>query len=238
MTTAVAPVRIVSVFPDLLGTYGDGGNVRVLQQRLRMRGRAVEIISVPLTCQVPDDGDLYVLGGGEDDAQVQALGSLRGTGLVRAVQRGAHVLAVCAGLQLLGQSFTGADQVQHEGLGLLDAVTTRLPVRVVGEVVGAYTDGLGLPALNGFSNHGGGTALGPSARPLAMTTRGQGNEGVPGSAEGAVQGTVVASYLHGPLLARNPALADWLLARVVGEELEPLPPGPPEALQADRVTRG
>lgn len=238
MTASMAPVRIVSVFPDLLGTYGDGGNVRVLEQRLRMRRRAVEVVSVPLTGQVPDDGDLYVLGGGEDDAQVQALASLRGTGLVRAVQRGAHVLAVCAGLQLLGQSFTGADQVQHEGLGLLDAVTTRLPARVVGEVIGEYSDGLGLPPLNGFSNHGGGTALGPSARPLAMTTSGLGNDGTAASAEGAVQGTVVASYLHGPLLARNPALADWLLGRVLGRELESLPAGPPEALQAERVSVG
>lgn len=234
----MAPVRIVSVFPDLLGTYGDGGNVRVLEQRLRMRGRAVEVVSVPLTAQVPDDGDLYVLGGGEDDAQVLALEALRGSGLTRAVARGAHVLAVCAGLQLLGRAFTGADQVEHEGLGLLDVVTTRLPSRVVGEVVGNYASGLDLPQLNGFSNHGGGTSLGPSARPLATTTRGMGNDGTATSTEGAVQGTVVASYLHGPLLARNPALADWLLGRVLGQELESLPAGPPEALQAERTAVG
>lgn len=235
--SSTTPLRIVSVFPDLLGTYGDGGNVRVLAQRLTMRGVPVDVVSVPLTCEVPADGQLYVLGGGEDDAQVQALQSLRAGQLSAAVERGAHVLAVCAGLQLLGTAFTGADAVRHEGLGLLDAETTRLPARVVGDVIGQFSAELGLPALNGFSNHGGGTVLGPAARPLATVTKGFGNDGTARSAEGALQGTIVASYLHGPLLARNPALADWLLEQVLDRELPPLPAGPPEALHAERTAR-
>ena len=235
-TTGTA-VRIASVFPDLLGTYGDGGNVRVLERRLAWRGKPVEVVEVRLGDPVPAEADLYVLGGGEDDAQAGALRLLRSSTMVRAVERGAHVFAVCAGLQLLGRSFSGADGVLHEGLGLLDLTTTRLPSRVVGEVVADLSPELGLPALNGFANHRGGTVLDGDAVPLATTTRGKGNDGTAGGAEGARQGRVVATYLHGPVLARNPALADWVLSQVTGEELAPLPAGPAEALHAER-TRG
>lgn len=230
-------VRIVSVFPELLGTYGDGGNVQVLERRLAWRGRAVEVEVVPLSSAVPDGGDLYVLGGGEDSAQVLALEALRDGALTRAAGAGALVFGVCAGLQLLGHSFTGADGVQRDGLGLLDAVTTRLAHRVVGDVVADVDRSLGLPPLNGFANHGGGTALGPLAVPLAVTTSGRGNDGSTGGGEGALQGAVVATYLHGPVLARNPALADWLLSRVVDDPLEPLPPGVAEALHRERTGR-
>lgn len=228
-------VRVASVFPDLLGTYGDGGNVRVLERRLAWRGLPVEVVEVRLGQPVPGEIDLYVLGGGEDEAQLKALRALRGSPLVTAVHEGAHVLGVCAGLQLLGRSFRGVDEVEHEGLGLLDATTTRLSSRVVGEVLAEFPAELALPALNGFANHRGGTVLGPLARPLAGTVGGLGNDGTARGAEGALQGSVVATYLHGPVLARNPALADWLLGRVVGAGLEPLPPGPAEALHAERT---
>ena len=235
MTTSA--LCVVSVFPELLGTYGDGGNVEVLRQRLAWRGLAHTVVNVALDQPVPASGDLYVLGGGEDDAQLVALEALRGSrGLLEALDRGAHVFGVCAGLQLLGRSFSTGDGRAAEGLGALDAVTTRLAVRAVGEVVGTFDPELDLPPLTGFENHGGATTLGPSARPLAMLSRGTGNGGGPPGAEGAVQGRVLATYLHGPVLARNPALADLLLSRSSGAELAELDPGPHDLLRVQRLS--
>lgn len=225
--------HLVSVFPDLLGTYGDQGNVVVLERRLAWRGVGVRVTVVHHGEAIPEDGDLYVLGGGEDQAQSRALPGLRDSSLADAVRAGAHVFAVCAGFQLLGHSFaTGS--ADHDGLGLLDVTTGRLNDRVVGEVRAAATSGLSFPRLNGFANHGGSTVLGPQAQPLARVLAGRGNTGSRRDLEGAVQGTVVGTYLHGPLLARNPGFADWILGRMVGAELPALDQGLPERLHALR----
>ena len=110
---------VAVVFPELLGTYGDGGNVTVLRQRLLWRGVAPEFVTVGLADPVPSGCDLYLLGGGEDDAQAHALAALRRSpGLTVAVEGGATVLAVCAGLQMLGSSITGRDGTVQDGLGL------------------------------------------------------------------------------------------------------------------------
>jgi CobQ-like glutamine amidotransferase family enzyme len=225
----MSAVRIISVFPELLGTYGDVGNVTVLERRLAWRGIDAEVVTVGVEEPLPRGGDIYVFGGSEDDNQARALVALRSSHLLDTVAGGAHLFAVCAGLQMLGRTVTGLDGVRVEGLGLLDAETSRIDKRVVGEVV-AVAEEVVLPPLTGFANHGGGTVLGPAARPLGRTIVGRGNEGTTGGPEGAVQGTVVATYLHGPVLARNPAFADWLLERVTGLTLEPLPAGPAEAL--------
>ena len=230
-------LRIVSVFPELFGTYGDVGNVLVLQRRLAWRGLPVEIVNVSVGEAFPTSGDLYVFGGSEDEAQERALQALRTSRLVETVDAGAHVFGVCAGLQVLSRSFGVGDGAVHEGLGLLDATTTRLAQRVVGEVVAAFPADRGLPLLTGFANHGGCTVLGPAAQPLGTTVLGRGNDGELGGPEGAVQGRVVSTYLHGPVLARNPAFADWLLERVLGAPLEALPVGPAEALHAERTSR-
>jgi CobQ-like glutamine amidotransferase family enzyme len=227
-------VTIVSVYPELLGTYGDSGNVLVLRRRLAWRGIDVEVVTTRVGDPLPTDADLYVLGGSEDDHQSRALEGLRRSGFADAVAAGAHVFAVCAGLQLLGHSMRDVAGTSRDGMGLLDLTTSRLPRRVVGEVVADFVDPA-LPPLTGFANHGGGSELGPAARPLARTRSGSGNDGTVGSGEGAVQGTIVATYLHGPVLARNPAFADWLLERAVGERLEPLPEGPCVALHDERV---
>lgn len=231
-------LTIVSVFPDLLGTYGDSGNVLVLQRRLQWRGLQVRTLITSARDQLATDGDLYVIGGSEDDAQAFAVDQLRAGHLARAVARGAHVFAVCAGLQLLGTTFSSGAGDVVEGLGLLDVQTTRLPRRVVGEVVAelALPTG-GRAQLTGFANHGGGSVLGPGAAPLGMVRRGKGNLGDVGDPEGAVQGTIVATYLHGPVLARNPAFADWLLERALGAALPPLPEGPAERLH-EELTAG
>lgn len=223
-------VVIALVRPALLGTYGDGGNAVVLAQRLRWRGIGARIVELGGVAPVPDSADLVVLGGGEDAAQVAMANDIGlRRSLARAVERGASVLAVCAAFQVLGTRFETGDGESVEGFGLIDCVTDRgLAERAVGEVVAECAlDGVG--TLTGFENHGGRTRLGPSARPLAHVTSGVGNGDDAFGYEGAVAGPIVATYLHGPVLARNPRLADHLLARVVGSDLAPL--------ELDEVTR-
>jgi CobQ-like glutamine amidotransferase family enzyme len=205
-------VGIVHLYPTLMGTYGDGGNVLVLARRARARGLDVRLAVVGPGEPAPEDGDLYVLGGGEDASQVAAARELRASGvLARAVERGAAVFAVCAGLQVLGRDFEVSGGAVEPGLGLLDATTRRREPRAVGEVLAEPVNGL--PLLTGYENHGGGTELGPAARALARVVAGVGNGGGASGdgLEGAIQGRVVATYLHGPVLARNPEFADWLL---------------------------
>jgi CobQ-like glutamine amidotransferase family enzyme len=227
-------VRIALVFPSLLGTYGDGGNASVLAQRLRWRGIDAETVDVGVDDAVPAQADIYVLGGGEDTAQTLAVSRLADGTLQRAVDRGAPVFAVCAGFQILGETFLDGRGEVHRGLGLLDCRTDRLPgPRAVGELLGdPVVDGL-TATLTGYENHGGRTVLGPAARPLARVRAGVGNGD--GGVDGAVQGCVVATYLHGPALARNPALADWLLAKVVGGPLAPLDDREEDELRRERL---
>jgi CobQ-like glutamine amidotransferase family enzyme len=217
-------LRICTLYPDLLGTYGDGGNAMVLSRRASWRGFAVETSFVQAGEKVPV-ADLYCLGGGEDGPQVRAAELLRADQTLRqTLADGAVLLAVCAGFQLIGNSFAAGKDRQVEGLGLLDISTTRSSEpRAVGEVMAQVTAPSlsGLPPLSGFENHGGRTRLGPLVTPLGLVTSGVGN----GFAheEGAVSGRIVATYLHGPVLARNPLLADKLLIWALGlNELAPL----------------
>ena len=216
-------VEIVLVFQSLLGIYGDRGNAQVLLKRLSWRGFDPVLTIVEPGDPLPDTGKVYLLGGGEDAAQVSAVRALQGDGgLQRAVNRGAAVFAVCAGYQIIGRSFTvGADDDVIEGLGLLDVTTTRGPVRAVGEILSRWEDRDGDEQwLTGFENHGGYTSLGQQARPLARVEIGIGN--CDDGTEGAVTGTVIGTYPHGPVLARNPALADHVLELALDRKLVPL----------------
>jgi lipid II isoglutaminyl synthase (glutamine-hydrolysing) len=214
-------VRIGLVLPDVMGTYGDGGNAVVLRQRLALRGIDAEIVEITLSDPVPSSLDVYTLGGAEDYAQRLATRHLiRYPGLRQAASRGAPVLAICAAIQVLGHWYETSAGERVDGVGLLDLKTSPQPVRTIGEVVTTpLLDGLTQP-LTGFENHRGGTVLGAAAKPFGAVTKGAGNRAGDGI-DGAVQGSVVATYLHGPCLARNPELADLLLSRVVGE-LAPL----------------
>lgn len=210
-------VRIGLVLPDVMGTYGDGGNAVVLRERLRLRGFDAEVIEITLADPVPDSLDLYTLGGAEDYAQRLATKHLiRHPGLQRAAERGAPVLAICAAIQVLGQWYETSTGERVNCVGVLDVTTSPQPKRTIGEVVSQpLLPGL-TQRLTGFENHRGGTVLGPAAQPLAKVISGAGNRGGDGI-DGAVQGGIVATYLHGPCLARNPELADHLLSRVVGD---------------------
>lgn len=235
-------ITIGLILPDVLGTYGDDGNALVLRGRARMRGIDAEILPIKLGEAVPEDLSAYTLGGGEDSAQVLAAEHLiADKGLARAAANGRPIFAVCAGLQVLGESFR-AHGKEVAGLGLIDATTTPLPSRAIGEVTSnptktGITQELTQP-LSGFENHLGGTVLGADASPLGSVTTGHGNG--EGSAEGAVQGSVIATYMHGPALARNPELADLILAQAMGislADLEPLELPVIDRLRLERMGR-
>jgi CobQ-like glutamine amidotransferase family enzyme len=228
------PLRLVWVYPDLLSTYGDRGNLLVLERRARLRGLPVEVAEVHADQPVPRDGDIYLMGGGEDLPQTLATRRLQADGGLReAVSRGAVLFAVCAGYQMLGVEFGGADDVPVAGLGLLDIRSGRGEQRAVGEIVAEVDPALNVPTLTGFENHQGITRLGPRARPLARTTLGTGNGD---GTEGAYAGRVLGTYLHGPVLVRNPGLADLLLAWAAGQ-LPPLQAADEEWTQRLREQR-
>lgn len=227
-------VGIALVYPDLLGTYGDSGNAVVLAQRLRWRGIPAEVVVARAGEAVPEHCELYVIGGGEDLPQTLAAKQLNaGRWLHRAVDRGAGVLAVCAGLQILGNSFSATDGRICDGLGLIDCDTRPGPGRrAVGELV-VEADAGTLTQLSGYENHGGWTRLGPSARPLGRVLSGTGNGD---GTDGVVSGRIWATYLHGPVLARNSQLADHVLVSIVGT-LADLDDRESEELRHERLQR-
>ena len=211
-------LRLIWVYPDLLSTYGDRGNLLVLERRARLRGLDAEMVSVNADQPVPRQGDIYLLGGGEDLPQILAARRLRADGgLFAAAQRGAVIFAVCAGYQLLGTEFGGEEGQPVAGLEILDMRSGRGDRRGVGEIVADVNPDLGLPQLTGFENHQGMTRRGPGVAPLAQVRAGVGNGD---GTEGVWAGRILGTYLHGPALVRNPALADLLLTWVAGR----LPP--------------
>ncbi|HEY7175895.1 MAG TPA: glutamine amidotransferase [Micromonosporaceae bacterium] len=226
-------LRIVWIYPDLLSTYGDRGNMLILARRAEMRGMPAEMVEVRSDQAVPTKGDIYLLGGGEDGPQALAAERLNADrGLHHAVEQRAVVFCVCAGYQLLGTSFH-AKGAKCAGLGIVDMTSDRGRTRAVGEIVGEIDPALGLPALSGFENHGGRTHLGRDAKALARVTVGIGNDG---KSEGVWQGSVIGTYSHGPALSRNPELADLLLAWATGQDrLDPLDDTWPNRLRAERL---
>jgi lipid II isoglutaminyl synthase (glutamine-hydrolysing) len=232
---ADSTVRIGLVLPDVMGTYGDGGNAVVLRQRLLLRGIAAEVVEITLADPVPESLDLYTLGGAEDYAQRLATRHLlRYPGLQRAAGRGAPVLAICAAVQVLGHWYETSAGERVEGVGLLDLTTSPQASRTIGELVSKPILAGLTERLTGFENHRGGTVLGAAASPLGEVVKGAGNR-VGDGFDGAVQGSVVATYMHGPCLARNPELADQLLSQVVGE-LAPLDLPEVDLLRRERLS--
>ncbi|GBG35937.1 type 1 glutamine amidotransferase [Mycobacterium montefiorense] len=231
---AESAVRIGLVLPDVMGTYGDGGNAVVLRQRLRLRGIDAEIVEITLADPVPESLDLYTLGGAEDYAQRLATRHLqRYPGLQRAAERGAPVLAICAAVQVLGHWYETSSGERVDGVGMLDATTSPQDARKIGELVSKPLLAGLTRQLTGFENHRGGTVLGPAAAPLGAVVKGAGNRLGDGF-DGVIQGSVVATYMHGPCLARNPELADLLLSKVVGE-LTPLELPEVDLLRRERL---
>jgi len=209
-----AVLKIAVLYPELLGTYGDGGNGLVLAERARRRGVQVSLVMAAMRDELPS-ADVYLLGGGEDGPQRLASDLLAKSGFVQRVADGSHVMAVCAGLQILGRSFCVEGNDEYRGLGLVDVVTRRGETRSVGELCVRVGEQL----LVGFENHGGRTTLGEGVEPLGTVVKGRANDG---EVDGYRTDRIWASYAHGPVLAMNPWFADQILATVLGQELEPL----------------
>ncbi len=220
-------VAIGLLLPDVLGTYSDAGNATILAQRLRWRGIAAEIRTITARDVPPTSCALYLLGGGEDTAQLFAADWLRRHDqLRRTLETRAVTLAVCAGLQILGRSMSDSKGQHYPGLGLLDITTAPGRRRAVGEVV-ATCAVPGVGSLTGFENHRGVTTLGPGLTALGRVLSGTGNgpgnsHGTRYRGEGVLTERIIGTYLHGPVLARNPALADHILHQATGQTLPPL----------------
>ncbi len=215
--TSSAPptsVRVVSLYPDVMDVYADGGNLIALAARCRRRGIEVERIAVSLGDALPEEADLVLIGGGQDREQERVASELsaHGSRLRAWRDEGVAMLAVCGGYQLFGRDYRTSSGVDLAGAAVFD-VTTVAPApgdsRHVGDVL-ALTELSGIGELVGFENHAGRSYLGPGVRPFARVERGRGNNGEDGT-EGAFVAEAIGTYLHGPLLPRHPGLADRLL---------------------------
>ena len=216
------------LYPDYLNIYADRGNIAVLAQRASLRGHELEVRAIGMRDPVPvDDIDLFYVGGGQDREQALVAQDLvtKADALHTAVAHGSAFLAVCGGYQLLGRSYRDVAGDELPGIGLLPLETVAGERRMIGDVL--LDCAWAGETLAGFENHAGRTLLDEGAEPLGRVISGFGNDGASGS-EGCRQGTVYGTYLHGPLLPRNPWFADRILADALVHaggptELAPLP---------------
>ena len=221
-------LRVCALYPDLMNIYADRGNLLLLERRCAWRGIGFELAGAGLGDPLDADAhDLFYIGGGQDRDQALCARDMVETkreALHAAAARGAVIFAVCGGYQLLGHGYEmGAERLPGVGLVDLDTVRADGP-RLIGNVAIELEDGT---TLAGFENHGGRTHLGPDATPLGRVLRGHGNDGHSGfeGVRGGPGGTVVGTYLHGPLLPKNAHFADWLIATALGlapRDLAPL----------------
>jgi CobQ-like glutamine amidotransferase family enzyme len=222
-------LRVCALYPDLMNIYADRGNLIMLERRCSWRGIGFQLTSSSLGQPLdPDAHELFYMGGGQDRDQrlcAEDLIETKRDALQAAATRGAVVLGVCGGYQLLGRSYSlGREEIA--GAGLIDVRTVREDrPRLIGNVaIEVALDGGRTEILAGFENHAGRTFLGPREQALGRVLKGHGNDGRSGM-EGARRANTIGTYLHGPLLPKNTWFADWLIARAIGldpSELSPL----------------
>jgi lipid II isoglutaminyl synthase (glutamine-hydrolysing) len=219
----VPALRVCALYPELMNIYADRGNILLLERRCAWRGIGFEVTAASLGDRIdPDAHDLFYLGGGQDRDQrlcAYDLVETKRDALHAAAAAGRLVLGICGGFQLLGHSYQLGDE-EIPGLGLVEARTVRGDgPRLIGNVAIELDDGR---VLAGFENHGGRTCLGAGEQPLGRVVKGHGNDGRSG-VEGVRRGSVIGTYLHGPLLPKNAWFADWLIATALGgADLGPL----------------
>ena len=226
-------IRVGHLYPDYLNIYADRGNIAVLSRRAAWRGHDLEVTAIGIGDDVvPGAHDLYYVGGGQDREQLLVAEDLllKEDALRASIDGGAALLAVCGGYQLLGRGYRGFHGEDMPGIGLLPLETVAGEKRMIGDVlIECELEPGERQTLAGFENHAGRTRLDPGAEPLGRVLSGFGNDGASGY-EGCRAGRVIGTYLHGPLLPRNPWLADWLLmqalAHQTGDEAVPLAPLP------------
>jgi hypothetical protein len=221
-------VRVAHLYPDYLNIYADRGNIAVLTGRAELRGHALDVRAIGIGEPVPaGEIDLFYIGGGQDREQALVAQDLveKSDALRAAAEADAVVLGVCGGYQLLGRRYRDSAGVELPGIGLLPLETLAGERRMIGDVL------LACPwagrTLAGFENHAGRTYLDADGEPLGQVVHGFGNDGVSGF-EGCRYRRVYGTYLHGPLLPRNPWFADHLLSEAMahrtGEAPQPLAP--------------
>ena len=211
-------IRVGHLYPEYLNIYADRGNIAVLARRAALRGHELDVRPLGVGEELdPGAYDLLYVGGGQDREQLLIAPDLaaKGDALRTAQERGVALLAVCGGYQLLGRGYRGRDGSFMPGAALFPHETAAGDVRMIGDVLLACELDPGeRRQLAGFENHAGRTLLDTGATPLGRVVHGFGNDGASGF-EGCRLGNAVGTYLHGPLLPRNPWLADWLLARAL-----------------------
>ncbi|HEX2427387.1 MAG TPA: hypothetical protein VHI53_05635 [Gaiellaceae bacterium] len=211
-------IRVGHLYPEYLNIYADRGNIAVLSRRALLRRHELEVRAISLGDELdPAAYDLLYVGGGQDREQALIAPDLAAKGeAVRAAQeRGVAILAVCGGYQLLGRGYRGRDGSYMPGAGLFAHETIAGEVRMIGDVLlDCELDRGTRRQLAGFENHAGRTLLDEGSPPLGRVVYGFGNDGASGF-EGCRIGNAIGTYLHGPLLPRNPWLADWLIARAL-----------------------
>ena len=230
MTSSEPPLRVLTLYGDVMNVYADRGNLLAVQHRAAKRGIEVDACAVSLGDPLPNSVDLVLIGGGQDREQRRIDDELVAHGpMLRAwSDDGVAMLAVCGGFQLFGRWYRDTSGEMLLGAGVFD-VTTVAPgpgqERCVGDILVTAT----IPevgAVVGFENHGGRTYLGPTAQPFARVEYGHGNNGTDGT-EGARYRSAIGTYLHGSVLPKNPRLLDWLLAEAVAHRTGTRPTFPP-----------
>ncbi|HLB04517.1 MAG TPA: hypothetical protein VJK66_05810 [Gaiellaceae bacterium] len=220
-------IRVGHLYPEYLNIYADRGNIAVLAKRAELRGHRLEVEAIGLGDELrPDDHDLLYVGGGQDREQALIARNLaaKGSAIREAVSDGAALLAVCGGYQLLGRGYRGRDGSVMPGVGLFPHETVAGTTRMIGDVLLECELVPGeRHTLAGFENHAGRTLLDPGAAPLGRVVHGFGNDGESGF-EGCRVARAIGTYLHGPLLPRNPWLGDWLIAQAVAHATGSEPP--------------
>lgn len=210
-------IRIGHVCPEYLNLYGDGGNLLVMRKRCEWRGMRAQVVEFKAGSEMRlDDVDILLIGGGSDRDQKVVASYLcdNGDEIKRYVEDGGCLLAVCGGYQLLGKSYEAADGTVIDGIGAVDMVTVKGDGRLIGNIAIDCSDTISVPQVVGFENHAGRTILGDGVQPLGRVVSGYGNDGNSGY-EGCLYRNVIGTYLHGPLLPKNPGVFDWLLQQAV-----------------------
>ena len=225
------------LYPDYLNIYADRGNIAVLARRAAWRGHELDVRTVSVGGHVePGEHDLLYIGGGQDREQALVAEDLvaKADGVRAAVDGGAALLAVCGGYQLMGRSYRDFHGVDLPGIGLFPLVTDAGETRMIGDVLLECELAPGVVrTLAGFENHAGRTRLDRGAEALGRVVAGFGNDGESGY-EGCRVGRAVGTYLHGPLLPRNPWFADWVLAQALAHRLGDAPAFEPLADELER----
>jgi CobQ-like glutamine amidotransferase family enzyme len=207
-------LRLGHLYPSLMNVYGDRGNIICLSLRCRLRGIELQVTPLELGARLePAEFDLLFMGGAQDNEQsivAADLAAVKSEPLREAVEAGVPFLGVCGGYQLAGRFYRGADGEELTGAGVFDLYTLhpgQKAKRLIGNLVAEWEGN----TLAGFENHGGRTYLGPNATPFARVVHGFGNDGESGF-EGARYRNAFGCYLHGPVLPKNPSLADRLIS--------------------------